>query len=113
MKKEINLTSNQLTFLLEYFFKNESYAGWRSIATKLLDNGNCIVAGKDCIWKGGVGNFIKTKEAEDLIDCCEYIFDLEYFLSSEWFKEIHSEYTSELAKEIRSIEYKYHEIIKL
>lgn len=112
MKKEINLTDNQAGFLLDYFFKNEEFAGWANIATKLLTKGNCIVAGKKCIWKGGIGNFIQTEEA-DFIDCIQYTFDLEYFLSSEWFKEIHNGYIAELSIEKQRLEDKYNEIIKL
>lgn len=108
-----SLTDNQIEFLLQYFFKNEAFAGWKNIATKLLINGSCVVAGTDCIWKGGIGNFIQTDEAEEAIRCVKYSFDLDNFLDSEWFKEIHSEYVSELAKEIRRIEYKYHDIAKL
>jgi len=59
------LTEIQKEFLLKNFFTNENYAGWRSIATKLLTTGKCIVPGSKCIWHGGIGNFIKTAEAED------------------------------------------------
>lgn len=31
------LTNYQKKFLLDYFFKNEKYVGWKSIATKLLE----------------------------------------------------------------------------
>lgn len=94
----MKLTENQKEFLLNYFFKNESFAGWKSIATKLLDNGSCIVAGNDCIWKGGIGNFIRTEEAEDAVDCIKYSFAINYFLSSEWFKQIHNSYIVQLAQ---------------
>jgi hypothetical protein len=87
-----NLTDNQINFLLEYFFENEKYAGWKNIATELLKNGSCIVAGTECIWIGGIGNFIKTEKAEKYIGCILYTFDLEYFLSSEYYKEISNNY---------------------
>lgn len=107
------LTENQINFLLEYFFKTEKFAGWKSIATKLLNTGNCIVAGKKPIWIGGIGNFIKTKEAENAIDCLLYEFDLEYFLSSEWYKEISIQYIAILASKKRQIETEYNDICEL
>lgn len=108
-----SLTENQKTFLLNYFFKNETYAGWKNIATKLLINGSCIVAGTDCIWKGGIGNFIQVNNTEEFVDCVKYKFDLEDFLSSEWFKEIHNSYITELAQHKREMEEKYNEITQL
>jgi hypothetical protein len=109
----MKLTDNQKAFLLDYFFKNEVFPGWKSIASKLLDNGNCIVAGDTCIWKGGIGNFIKVRIADDFEGCCEYKFDLEDFLDSNWFKEIHNYYIAELAQKKREIENEFNEIIKL
>lgn len=60
--KKINLTENQKEFLLDNFFKLGDYYGWKNIATKLLENGVCVVAGGECIWRGGIGNFITSKE---------------------------------------------------
>lgn len=57
------MTQNQLNFLLS-FFRKESFVGAENIATTLIKNGSCIVAGKDNrIWNGGIGNFIKTSPA--------------------------------------------------
>lgn len=86
--KTKQLTNNQLDFLLNNFFHNEKYPGWRNIATKLLQDGKCIVAGQNSIWQGGVGNFIKVEDAEDTIECSLYTFDLEYFLKSEFYKDV-------------------------
>ncbi len=93
-----NLSVYQKEFLLKYFFKNEEYVGWRGIAESLLESGECVVAGNKCIWVRGVGNFIKTSEAEGFFGCLQYSFDLELFLSSEWFKQQIEEYTRELYK---------------
>ena len=109
----MKLTVTQKNFLLECFFKNEAYAGWRNIADKLLDSGFCTVAGNKCIWLGGVGNYIKVEEAEDLIGCCKYTFDLEDFLTSGWFKQVHSIYITELAQKKKKIEDEYNEIGEL
>src|SRR6266567_1652856 len=77
----------QKEFLLEQFFKNQYHIGWRGIAEKLIDTGKCIVAGKDCIWRGGIGNFINTKDVPDSYECLEYTFNLHSFLGSAWYKE--------------------------
>ena len=110
MKK---LTEYQKDFLLEYFFKSEKYPGWKSIATQLLETGNCIVAGTGCLWHGGIGNFINTNNSEGLIDCTLYEFDLEYFLSSEWFKEICNQYIAILSDKKRNILQEYEDICNL
>jgi len=110
MKK---LTENQINFLLEYFFKTEKFAGWKNIAVKLLNSGSCIVAGKECIWHGGIGNFIKTKNEESAIDCLLYEFNLEQFLSTEWYKEISNQYISILSDKKRRIETEYNDICSL
>jgi len=102
----MDLTYKQREFLLEKFFKNESYPGWRSIATKLLDNGYCVVAGDSCIWRGGIGNFIVTKESDTFIKCLEYFFDLNEFVGSEWFKQVYSLQLDELALERKQTENK-------
>ena len=84
----IKLTDNQKEFLLNYFFKNDKYIGWKNIGTTLLETGECIVAGTDCIWVGGIGNFIKTETTTSLYKCLEYKFDLivrfikEFYLKS-------------------------------
>lgn len=109
----MKLTENQKEFLLNYFFKNEQFAGWRNIATTLLEDGSCIVAGESCIWQGGIGNFITSKEAENTYNCVVYSFDLSYFLSSAFFKDIHKQYVEILAQEKQEIVKKYNEISEL
>ena len=97
MIKNKKLTVNQKNFLLDKFFENNSYAGWRNIATKLIEDGQCIVQGSNCIWFGGIGNFIKTSTAKDAVDCLLYEFDLEYFMDSELYKRVHSNYIDVLS----------------
>jgi hypothetical protein len=86
--EKYTLTDYQKEFILKHFFINEKYPGWKSIATALLEKGNCIVAGEKCIWIGGIGNFVKTKVHEEAIGCLLYTFNLNEFLSSKWYKEI-------------------------
>lgn len=108
----MKLTENQINFLLE-FFKDERHLGWKNIAINLIKNGKCIVAGTDCIWKEGIGNFINTEFAKNAVDCLEYTFDLEYFLSSEWFKEVSNNKIRELFIKKREIEQEYEDICNL
>lgn len=109
MKK---LSENQKEFLLNNFFKND-ITNWRNIAIKLLENGFCIVAGNRNIWIGGIGNFIKTVPAENAVDCLMYVFDLDYFLSSEWYKENSRNYLQILKEEKTDLFEKYNEIKNL
>lgn len=94
------LTENQKTFLLNNFFKNEQYAGWKNIATTLIEKGKCVVAGDRCIWLGGIGNFINTSNADGYFDCLLYEFNLDYFMTSEYYKEIHAAILEELSDKI-------------
>ena len=107
------LSNYQKEFLLTHFFENEKYAGWKNIAIELLNTGQCIVAGKECIWIGGIGNFIKTEKAKGAIDCILYKFDLEYFFTSKWYKEIRNSYASNLSNKKRQIEKEIEEIDQL
>ena len=50
------------------------------------------------------------KDVKDAIDCTLYIFDLEYFLTSEWYREIRNDYVSVLSNKKRDIEQEYEEI---
>ena len=107
------LTDFQKEFILKNFFENETYPGWRNIAIKLLEKGKCIVAGNGCIWIGGIGNFIKTETAKDAVDCTLYKFDLDYFLTSEWYKEIKNSYMSILSEKKIEIEKEFEEIFEI
>lgn len=75
------LTENQIKYL-KMFFGNEH----SNVADKLLRNGKCVVAGDGKLWHGGIGNFIRNTDAEDFVDCTQLNFDVDVFLSSQWFK---------------------------
>lgn len=107
---ETKLTTKQKEFLLDTFFKIEKYPGSISIATKLLDTGECIVAGYARIWIGGIGNFINTEIAENAVGCSLYTFDLSYFLSSEWFQSVQNDYLNILTNKIKDIQSEYEDI---
>lgn len=99
------LTTPQKEFLLQHFFRHHKYAGWKNIAESLLEFGKTIVAGNDCIWKGGIGNFITLSEApKDSVDCVVYEFYLESFLQSEWLKEVVSYYDTEMQERITELQ---------
>jgi hypothetical protein len=108
-----NLTENQKEYLCEYFFRNRELAGWKSIATKLLETGECVVAGSSCIWSGGIGNFIKTEPGDGFFGCLKYKFDLEVFLTSEWFKQITGSYVEDLEAMKNEFENKLNDIQSL
>lgn len=95
------LTDNQKEFLVEYFFKHEGYAGWREIAITLLEQGTCIVAGNKRIRSGGIGNFINIRPAINAVDCSEYTFDLDLFLSSQWYKDIAGKVIANLTNDLK------------
>jgi hypothetical protein len=110
MKK---LTQPQKKFLLENFFKKEEIPGWKNIAEKLLETGKCIVAGDTCIWKGGIGYFIGTKDVKDAVGCIEYVFALEMFLSSKWYEDFKAEYIEQLKTKIEVLRFEQTNIEKL
>lgn len=113
MKK---ITEYQKEFIMHNFFSNNMYGdfpGWKNIAASLLEKGTCIVAGEKCIWLGGIGNFIKVTETNLAIGCLMYEFDLEYFLSSEWYKEICNCYLQEISDKISKLTDNYKEILNL
>mgnify|MGYP003335996484 CR=1 FL=1 len=100
----------QKQFILTRFFANDM-PGWRTIGTKLIENGRCIVAGTERIWKGGIGNFIEVKPAEGTFECSLYTFDLKSFLKSELYKEEAKAY-KEYAKNAFNIAKENYEISK-
>ena len=96
MKK---FTEKQKEFMLDYFFRkedSEGYYGWKSIATALINDGCCIVAGRDKIWLGGIGNFINIEDAKNAFECSKYTFNSDEFLKSQWFKDIAKSRCNEL-----------------
>ena len=107
------LTKIQKDFIVEMFFKNEKFAVAKNVAEKLLEKGECIVAGEDCIWRGGIGNFIKTTKADDVFGCLKYSFNLEQFLSSDFFKLYAEKEKENLHLVIKASEQKYAEISEL
>lgn len=109
---ERNFTENQLNFLRTFFY-NTHYAGWYNVADELLTKGKCIVAGNNCIWSGGIGNFITTKPAENAVDCTEYTFNYEEFIKSEWYMSALGEYINRISESKKVLEQHYFEISNL
>ena len=107
------LTEKQIEYIVNHFFKNDDFAGWKTIAVSLLMTGKCIVAGDGCVWVGGIGNFIKTNKADGFYGCTEYVFDLEVFLSCLWYKEYTEIYLNDLYDKINELEEEHGEIATL
>jgi hypothetical protein len=114
------LTENQKEFILEYFFKNEYFNGWRNVAIELLNSGKCVVGGADRIWSGGIGNFIDVKDYEFSYNCKLYEFDLTKFLTSQIFINVNEEYLKNLEvliktqeEEVLKSKEKYQQILNL
>lgn len=88
--------------LLLPLFENPKYPGWKGIATKLLNQEECIVAGYNCIWIGGVGNFITLESNTTFIGCNKYIFNYDSFIKSKWVEEYLHSKLNLLNKEIKN-----------
>lgn len=108
----IKLTENQKEFLLT-FFKLDNYAGWRHIATKLIDFGTCVVAGTDCIWNGCIGDFVTVSKAEGYFTCLRYNFNLIEFMSSGFYKSAVIQELNERLIKKNEADNLYHEILTL
>lgn len=76
------MNETQKNWILNTFFKNEKFAGWKNIAEKLIDTGSCITTSQATdIWIGGIGNFIKSGTYEEGVGIIELTFDLKTFVS--------------------------------
>lgn len=100
----MKLNENQENLIANLFFEHREYPGWRAIAQNLLLNGKCIVAGNKNIWIGGIGNFITVTNTEDAVGCVLYNFNLDSFLSSEYFKDVMKSTLIDLNTRKRNIE---------
>jgi hypothetical protein len=106
------LTDNQKEFIVNNFFYHNLVDGWK-VAMRLLTDGTCIVAGTSPLWVGGIGNFVKAEISEEAIGCLYYTFDLEAFLNSDWYREIHAQLLNDAAKKMRSAVEMYEDIKSL
>lgn len=104
------MNNNLKRFIKNYFFVDEFFAGWESIADSLLESGECIVAGNGRIWIGGIGDFIKVSTAPNLIGCSILKFDIAVFLSSELFKHTKESYLEQIRNDIEKLEMEYEDI---
>lgn len=84
----------QKDWLLDTFFKNDNFPGWKNIATELIETGNCLTSKQgENIWIGGIGNFIESKPYNGGIDIIELTFNLKEFISENnaFFMEYYNE----------------------
>lgn len=108
------LSEYQNDFIINNFFILKGYAGSRTIAASLIVDGECVVAGKECIWgKSLIGYYIKTEEAAGFVDCLLYKFDLDKFLKSNAFITALSEETTKLCKEMHALNAEVEELKEL
>ncbi len=107
----MKLNNRQIQFLLKFFPDN--CAGAKSIATTLITEGKCIVAGTDRIWLGGIGNFISIEPVKGAFKCTEHTFDLKAFLSSEFFKDAAQKELSESQRKLVEAEIIVTSIVEL
>lgn len=110
----MKLSKEQTEFFLEFFKLDEDRTpGWKNIATKLLEKGSCIVAGDSCLWKGGIGNFIKTENTDEAVGCLVYKFDIENFMQTSWYIDTRNSFLDMMDHDLRKLESKRNEIAKL
>lgn len=107
------LNAAQKNFILNFFFPNVEFPGWKTVGEKLLDTGKCIVAGEKCIWLGGIGNFITVEPAEGAVGCSLYTFDIDNFLSSQLYIHTKDAYVEERLSELEFMKEKLVEEIKM
>jgi hypothetical protein len=104
--KKTKMNPILLEWLLVTFFKNENYAGWRVIATKLIENGKCITTDWGTnIWNGYIGNFITTESYPKAFNCIFLKFDLDEFISADnlFFMECYHEERRKQLKELKEL----------
>jgi len=107
------MTGEQIEFIKNHFFINGESAGWDNIATKLLQEGSCIVAGSSKLWYGGIGNFINCDPAENAVGCSLLTFDKDSFLQSVWFKEQADSHIKALGHQIGALKVQQYAIERL
>jgi len=99
------MTENQIEFLLDRIFHtsySKDFPGWKTIATKLIKTGECIIAGQKSLWPSDcseVGKFIGREDAPNAVGCSLLKFDLNKFIehSEDFHRAIDNEikYTEE------------------
>ncbi len=96
-----NLNSVTREFIITTFFKTPNHPNWEIIAEILLNEGECVVAGEEEIWCGGIGNFIRQNKEPKAVGCIRYYFDIKGFLESAYFQDV---YFAEIQKREEEVE---------
>jgi len=83
------LTKEQKRFIIDNFFRSSQYPDYWDVGMKLLETGQCIVAGNMYSVPSNhiIAPFVHFDFAPDTIGCLLYDFNLEKFLNSKVFKE--------------------------
>jgi hypothetical protein len=110
----MKLNKIQKDWILEAFFENYGYPGWKNIANKLIESGSCITTSQATnIWHGGIGNFINTKDFEEGEGVVEMTFDLDTFLNSKYFLECYNSKLNAVNLELKRQEEKTNAILNI
>jgi hypothetical protein len=114
------MTQNQVNFLLDNFFAHNltgDYAGWRNIAESLIKTGEVITTKHaEDMWRGGVGNYIKTGAGpKGSVDCITMTFDVDELVSKDnkWFMETRQNFLIKAEDELHKAKRKYNELENL
>lgn len=115
MKPFNELTQNQKDFFYNNVFciKDNTYAGAKNIAEELMSTGQCVVAGQERIWVGGVGNFISISKAPGTVNCSFYTLDKENMFKSAWFNLILMECLARTSTIKEQVDAKYNDMLDL
>lgn len=114
------LSTIQKEFILKKYFEptaseiasaSSNFPYWKKIATKLLDEGQCLVPEYYPFWRlGNIGNFIEKKVADSGFGVMIYAFDTKKFLSSAFFKSTVDSEIEKVKKQITELSNLYSEI---
>lgn len=111
------MNKNQINYLIDnHFIPNaldEVKGSMRKIATQLIMEGTCIVAGDGRLWNGGIGNFITGKEAYGAVGCTELTFDSESFMESNYFMDHLNQVIKHEHAEITQAQIHAYDLVKL
>lgn len=96
-------------WLVETFFKpaDEKMWGWKNIATKLVETGECLTTeGAQDIWHGGVGNFIQIEPSNEGVGLVKMTFNKKQFVSEDcpYFMEVYQNKLNSIAQEILDLQ---------
>lgn len=87
------------------FGKNNEFAGYESICSKLITEGSCIstIHASDLFRRGGIHNFVKQEPFEEGIDLIKISIDKEKIYTVGFFKEYAEAVLCDKVAELREL----------